>query len=192
MEREIKIELGTSLDEVMYILGVYREKGESVWCLFNDYKLTSNDSLNEVYIKIFGFDKKTYDVKIKEYERGYVLEKEERELALQYNIPFWIREGKKIIDSCKYNEWESCVNSIANIDCYYLIIDDALDIMYELEAGSSLEDVKEIFISQEHSGNSAFIVKNIVYMFSKRGKEFYNMVSNLNVNNNAIVKKLIK
>lgn len=190
--KEIKIELGTSLDEVMYILGEYREKGESVWCLFYDYKLTSNDSLYEIYVKIFGFDKKTYDERHEKLEKDFIEEKERIELALQYNIPFWIKEGKKVIDPSKHIEWEECVKSFANTDCYYLIIDDVLDIMYELEAGSSLDDVKDIFVSQEHSGNCAFIVKNIVYMFSKRGKEFYNMISNCCVNSNNNVKKLIK
>ena len=191
MVKEIKIELGTKLDDVIRILREYKENGENVWCVFNDYKLTSNDSLCEIYVKVFGFSQKMYGDKSEELGIEYLLEKEKRELAISYNLSFWIREGKRIIDSSKHIEWEECVKFFSNCDCYYLVIDDALDIMYELEAGSSLSDVKEIFISQELSGNSAFIVKNLVYIFSKRGREFYDLVSNYTVLENH-VKKLVK
>ena len=185
MGREIKIELGSKLDDVIRILGEYRERGEEVWCVFNDYKLTSNDSFYDIYMKIFGYEKDN-DVKNKSFLTG-----KEREFAIQYNIPFWINEGKKVIVPEKHVEWEACVNSFINSQCYYLLVDDALDIMYELEAGSSIDYVKEIFISQEHSVNDSFIVKNIVYMFSKRGKEFFDAVSDYTVFYNH-VKKLVK
>ena len=76
------------------------------------------NNFDEIYIKVFGFNKKNYDLKREQFEREYIESEEKRKLCMQYNINFWIKEGKKVIiteNSVKGNEKPLVVKKNRNV-----------------------------------------------------------------------------
>ena len=103
-----------------------------------------------------------------EWHKNY---KEAQERA-KANIPNWIEKGEALIFPERYAEWEKGVVARAS-DLYHgLELDSALEIMTALENGASMEEAKQIFDKQEHSGMSASMVRSILFAFSSKGPEF--------------------
>lgn len=141
------------------------QEGEEVYCEFQGHSLHSNNiSMDLAYQEIFGCTKKEY---IKNEENK--LQEEKRK---QYNIQKWLEEGQTLIFPERYENWKSCV--IYGADHYReTIINATLELIKELEKGTSLEDAKQLFEKQEHSGISKLFVRNLVLNFSSRGPEFW-------------------
>ena len=170
MPREIKVLPGSNLESVVYTLLAAKERGESVYCFFNNHRLDSDTvSMDSAYMTVMGVTKAEYDVEMQKILREKELEKQNAKA----NIPNWIEEGKKIIYPERYEEWEECVGIRASDIYHGRELDNALEIMMALEEDASMEEVKEIFDKQNHSGASAGIVRSIVFSFSNKGPEFW-------------------
>ena len=97
----------------------------------------------------------------------------ERINKVVYNIPSLIERGQELIYPEKYNEWEKCVKK-SILDLHHVEeISTVLDIMDVLDKGASMEEAKVILNSQGHDNISEYMVRNIVFLFSNRGPEFW-------------------
>lgn len=170
MEREIKIHAGDNLESAVYTLLAARERGEHVYCKFNGVILHSDTvSMDSAFMAVIGCTKAEYDQRRKEWKENY----EREEKIAKQNIPSWIKKGQALIFPERYAEWEKCVQVNAT-DLYHgRVLDAALEIMTALENGATMEEAKQIFDKQEHSGMSTSIVRNILFSFSSKGPEFW-------------------
>ena len=92
---------------------------------------------------------------------------------IEEKISKWIKEGIEMIFPERYVEWEKCVRSSVNSLYKGRIIEEALEVMKTLKSGKTIEEAKEIFNKQNHSGASYAVVRNILFDFSDKGPEFY-------------------
>ena len=73
---------------------------------------------------------------------------------IEEKISKWIKEGIEMIFPERYVEWEKCVRSSVNSLYKGRIIEEALEVMKTLKSGKTIEEAKEIFNKQNHSGVS--------------------------------------
>lgn len=92
---------------------------------------------------------------------------------IEEKISKWIKEGIEMIFPERYVEWEKCVRSSVNSLYKGRIIEEALEVMKTLKSGKTIEEAKEIFNKQNHSGASYAVVRNILFDFSDKEPEFY-------------------
>lgn len=107
-----------------------------------------------------------------EWHKNYEKVQKEVEKKAEQNVPKWIREGQALIFPQRHDEWEKYVVESTKSLYHGYEIECALEIMQALENDVSMEEVKQIFIDQKHSGLSAAVVRNIVFLFSSKGPEF--------------------
>jgi len=165
---------GSTLDECVNSLLKFQQRGESVVVDFNGHKLYSCDvTMDGAYQEVLGMTKAEHDRKREEWRKEYQ-EREAREKAeAEAKIPDWIEKGKAYIYPERVGKWKECVEARAG-DLYHgMDLDSALALMEKLESGATMEEVKEMFDEQGHSGASAGMVRSILFHFAKRGPEFY-------------------
>lgn len=113
----------------------------------------------------------------------------ERINKVVYNIPSLIERGQELIYPEKYNEWEKCVKK-SILDLHHVEeISTVLDIMDVLDKGASMEEAKVILNSQGHDDISEYMVRNIVFLFSNRGPEFWEetTIGEMNIEEKQII-----
>lgn len=165
---------GSTLEECVNSLLKFQQRGESVVVEFNGHKLYSADiSMDGAYQEVLGMTKAEHEQKMEEWHKEYQ-EREAREKAeAKAKIPDWIEKGKAFIYPERIGKWINCVEARAG-DLYHgMDLDSALALMEKLESGATMEEVKEMFDEQGHSGASAGMVRSILFHFAKRGPEFY-------------------
>ncbi len=171
---EIKFRAGSKLEECVKILIEARERGESVFGEFNGHKLYSCDvTMDSAYREVLEMTKAEFDEREKKQRAEYRERVKREEEEAKAKIPEWIERGKALIYPERLQEWEECVKYRAE-DLYHgADLEAALVLMEKLESGAPMEEVIKIFEDQEHSGASAAMVRKILFIFSKRGPEFY-------------------
>ena len=174
MKREIEVLPGSNLESVVYTLLAAKARGESVYCKFNGHKLYSDTvTMDSAFMEVTGQTKTDFDKAKEEWRKNYEREEKEAEQRAKDNIPNWIEKGQALIFPERYAEWEKCVVASASGFYHGLELDSALEIMTALENGASIEEAKQMLDKQEHSGISESIVRNILFMFSSKGPEFW-------------------
>ena len=165
---------GSTLEECVNSLLKFQQRGESVVVEFNGHKLYSCDvTMDGAYQEVLGMTKAEHDRKMEEWHKEYQ-EREAREKAeAEAKIPEWIKRGEAFIYPERMEKWKECVEARAG-DLYHgMDLDSALALMEKLESGATMEEVKEMFDEQGHSGASAGMVRSMMFHFAKRGPEFY-------------------
>ena len=165
---------GSTLEECVNALLKFQNRGESVYVDFNGHQLYSCDvTMDSAYLEVCGQTKADFDRAQEEWRENYRKEQEEAKAKAEAKIPEWIEKGEAFIFPERMEKWEECVRARAG-DLYHgMDLDSALELMEKLESGASMDEVKEIFDGQGHSGMSAGMVRNILFHFAKRGPEFY-------------------
>ena len=174
-ENARKIEFyGSTLDECVNALLKFQNRGESVYVDFNGHQLYSCDvTMDSAYLEVCGQTKADFDRAQEEWRENYRKEQEEAKAKAEAKIPDWIKRGEGFIYPERAEEWKKCVEARAN-DLYHGIdLDAAIEIMEKLESGATLDEAKELLDSQNHSGASYGMVRNIIFSFSKQGPEFW-------------------
>ena len=174
-KRAYKIDFyGTTLDECVNSLLKLQKRGESVFVEFNGHKLYSCDvTMDSAYMEVTGKTKAEFDKAREEWRQKYEEEQARKEEEAKAKIPSWIEKGEAYIYPERMEKWKECVEVRAG-DLYHgMDLDATLAIMEKLENGATIEEAKELFESQGHSGSSAGIVRNMLFTFAKRGPEFY-------------------
>ena len=174
-ENARKIEFyGSTLEECVNALLKFKSRGESVFVDFNGHKLYSCDiTMDGAYQEVLGKTKAEFDKAQEEWQKEYEERTARKEAEAKAKIPTWIKKGEAFIYPERMEEWTQCVEARAS-DLYHgRDLDDAIEIMEKLENGASLDEAKELLDSQDHSGTSYEMVRNIIFSFSKQGPEFW-------------------
>lgn len=174
---EIKLCGGDTIDIAVNKLLKAKKDGRHAYCRFNDTILYSDTvTIDSAYLKICGCTKAEWEEKNRIIAEKIKKEREEREKAAIRDIPNKIEIGKKLIYPSRYDDWAEYVK--ADAEGMYLggIMKCAIEIMTAIEEGKSVEELKEIFDEQGHSGWSAGLTRDTVMRFSKNGFEFYKAV----------------
>lgn len=170
-----KIEFyGSTLEECVNALLKFQNRGESVVVDFNGHQLYSCDiTMDSAYLEVCGKTKAEFDRAQEEWRKEYEERTAREEAEAKAKIPAWIKKGEAFIYPERMEKWAECVEARAG-DLYHgMDLDSALELMEKLESGASMEEVKEIFDGQGHSGASAGMVRSMMFHFAKRGPEFY-------------------
>ena len=170
-----KIEFyGSTLEECVNALLKFQNRGESVVVDFNSHQLYSCDvTMDSAYLEVCGKTKAEFDKAQEEWRENYRKEQEEAKAKAEAKIPEWIKRGEGFIYPERAEEWKKCVEARAS-DLYHgMDLDAAIEIMEKLESGATLDEAKELLDSQDHSGASYGMVRNIIFSFAKQGPEFW-------------------
>lgn len=139
-------------------------------------------SIDDVYRDVLGCSKEEYAQKVFELNREIEAEKERQEREAEKKIPGWIERGKAFIYPEKLEDWTNMVKSRAKGVFYGEDIEDALAVMEKLDAGVSVEELREFARGRSYLGNTFGSSNAIIFAFSKRGPEFISkMLSNLSM-----------
>lgn len=170
----INYRYGNTLESAVKTLEDYKSRGESVVIDFNGHKLYSCDiTMDGAYQEVLGQTKAEFDKAQEEWRKEYEERTAREEAEAKAKIPAWIKKGEAFIYPERMEKWAECVEARAG-DLYHgMDLDSALELMEKLESGASMEEVKEIFDGQGHSGASAGMVRSMMFHFAKRGPEFY-------------------
>lgn len=174
-ENARKIEFyGSTLYECVNALLKFQSRGESVFVDFNGHQLYSCDvTMDSAYLEVCGQTKADFDRAQEEWRKNYRKEQEEAKAKAEAKIPDWIKRGEGFIYPERAEDWKKCVEARAS-DLYHgMDLDAAIEIMEKLESGATLDEAKELLDSQDHSGASYGMVRNIIFSFSKQGPEFW-------------------
>ena len=169
-----KIEFyGSTLEECVNALLKFQNRGESVVVDFNGHQLYSCDvTMDSAYLEVCGKTKAEFDKAQEEWRENYRREQEEAKAKAEAKIPEWIKRGERFIYPERAEEWKKCVEARAS-DLYHgMDLDAAIEIMEKLESGATLDEAKELLDSQDHSGASYGMVRNIIFSFAKQGPKF--------------------
>lgn len=165
-----------SIEEIYEILKRADENSENVYINRLGINIYSkNITLDKVYKTITGYTKEKYIKKRKKENEELInwlkLEEkreEEREEERKNNL---IEEGFKLIDKEKRKQWKKEVEK--SFENYRLRdIYNSLEIMRILENENDLEKAVAAFNSQKNNIVLTRKIKNIMYDFSRDGKEF--------------------
>lgn len=165
---------GSTLEECVNALLKFQNRGESVVVDFNGHKLYSCDvTMDNAYMEVLGKTKAEHDKAMEEWRENYRKQEEKDKAEAEAKIPEWIKKGEEFIYPERAEEWKKCVEARAS-DLYHgMDLDAAIEIMEKLESGATLDEAKELLDSQDHSGASYGMVRNIIFSFSKQGPEFW-------------------
>lgn len=173
MEKKYIAPVG-DLEETVTALQEAKEKGEHVYCKFNGYELDSDTvTMDSAYEAITGDTREVFLEKLEKEREARVKEIETRKEEFAAKAPLLIEQGEKIIFPEKHSEWAEYIDISANGMYYGKDVEAALEVMEKLANGASMDEVKETFFGQGHSGWSEEIVRQVVTEFSSRGPEFY-------------------
>lgn len=140
---------------------------------FNTIVITSKMTLDEAYIAVTGKTKEDAD---KAY-KNYIDKLKQEEMEHKVNIPLlekeWIEKAKGIIREDKLSRWNEIV-PIRLGDLYRgMELGCTLKLVEMLDINNcALDEVKEEFYNQGHSGMSAGLMFSMLREFCVRSEEF--------------------
>ena len=142
------------------------EQNEVLGYQFNGKIITSDMTIDDAYSAVLGMTKTEYDKEMAEWRA----QKEREELEFQERKPqlamAYKEQGASLISPELIPDWNAFVDLSLNdlykgADCKA-----SLEILEAMKNGASLEEAKEIFDKQAHSGMSASRVSSVVEKFS--------------------------
>ena len=92
-------------------------------------------------------------------------------------VPQWIERGNKLIYPERQAEWANCVNKRARGIYRGYEVEATLEIMEKLEEDSDMKVAKRALLNQGHRRSSFGLVSRMIFEFSKKGPEFYEMIT---------------
>lgn len=162
-----------TLDETVEKLISLHDMGIKATCNFNGHIFDSETvTMDSAYQAVMGCTKAEFDKKAEEMKKR---DEKETQEALE-KVPQWIERGNKLIYPERQEEWATCVSKRAKGLYKGLEVEDTIEIMEALENVPDMRKAKEIIEEQGHSGASFGLVTRMVFAFSKKGPEFYEMM----------------
>lgn len=171
---EIQFPITCTLDQVVFILEQYKKEGKLVYGEFNGKRLSSTETLDEIYMKVIGMNKSDYK-KYQEdkYKEFYKRMERDKQKAIS-RIPEWNRKGCEAFSKDKWKYWLEIVPIRAR-DLYNgMELDCVLEIQKYLKDGD-FKSAKSCFLGQDHSGMSASLTRELIREFCTNGEEFCEM-----------------
>lgn len=169
---QIYISPYSNFEEIYEKLKKADENSENVYINYLGINVYSkNITLDKVYKTITGYTKEKYIKKCKKEDEeliNWLRTEEKRDEERKNNL---IEEGFKLIDKEKRKQWKKEVEK--SFKNYRLRnIYNSLEIMRILENENDLEKAVAVFNSQKNNIVLTRKIKNIMYDFSRDGKEF--------------------
>src|SRR5699024_3891712 len=121
-----------------------------------------------------GVTKKEYEKKIEDYNETIHKREQEHKNNFFRLVEYYKQQGRKILPKAKWKDWDEIV-PIRLSDLYKgMELDSCLNIVKLLNEGGTLDEAREEFYNQGHSGMSGSLVCYMVEEFADgdRGKVF--------------------
>jgi hypothetical protein len=175
--KEIKFELGSTIEEAVDVLLKYKAEGVLARGEFNTHILYSDTvTTDNAYQEIMGKSKDEFDKSQRDWKDSYDKQKREHKENIPNLAKLYMDKGRFILDMDKWEDWDKIVPIRLN-DLYKgMELKDCLDIIKILNNSGTLKEAKEILDSQDHSGISYGLVCQLVKEFCRRGQEFFDYV----------------
>lgn len=161
-----------SIEDFVYLLLHYKEKGELVYADFNGHRFYSDTvTMDGAYKEITGKTKAEFDYMVKEQEDAWEEQKREHETSIPKKTKYWREKARGIIKEDKLDHWDEIV-PIRLKDLYQgMELGHCLDLAVLLKEGA-FEEAKEMLNNQGHSGMSYGLVCAMLKEFVDNGEEF--------------------
>lgn len=174
----IHIDWGTSLDKAVEILLNKKEDGKDYFMIFNWIKLSSADikNIDDAYLLIHGETKAQVEMRKEKERQNFQAEEMKQQLQAIENIPWWIEDGKKLIERSKWWNWEEYVNRSARGPYKWMDISIILESLKLIDNWESWEHVRERIYDENLTAISYSALKEQIVYFSKRGKDAQNNI----------------
>ena len=182
---KIKLYAGCSIEMAYSEL---HKTGSPCCTEFNGVEITSEDSLDDLYIKITGLSKDEFDKKQQEAHDEYVRREEEHKAKIPELTEFYRKEARGIILEDKLEVWDKIV-PIRLSDLYHgYELNCTLDIAKimgdeETDLESRMKKAYKEFNGQGHSGMSASLVMAMLREFCPYGNEISNAIKDFKYDN---------
>lgn len=175
---KIEISAGASLNEA------YRELQEYApsCCTFNGITLTSNDNLDDIYLKVTGKTRTDYENAVRQQNEEYKKEKKEFEDKIPELIEEYKKKARGIIPEDRLELWDNIVPIRLNdiyrgmeLDCWLdliLILNDT-NLSYHVK----MVKANDLFDKQGHSGMSAGLVMSGLKQFHPLGGDLVTYIN---------------
>lgn len=160
------------LENAIFTLYSHKLKNEEAFYEINGVKIYSNDvvgpeSVDEIFIKVYGYN----------YEE-YVTKKVEEQK------PEWIEKGIGILPAQKHNDWKAFVESVANNLPTNHIGNPVLEILELLPKVDAMEDEDEIKeLLRDLLGSRSILVRALL-VFSNKPETISRLYGELKRSNN--------
>ena len=161
-----------SIEDFVYLLLHYKEKGELVYADFNGHRFYSDTvTMDGAYKEITGKTKAEFDYMVKEQEDAWEEQKRGHETSIPKKTKYWREKARGIIKEDKLDHWDEIV-PIRLKDLYQgMELGCCLDLAVLLKEGA-FEEAKEMLNNQGHSGMSYGLVCAMLKEFVDNGEEF--------------------
>ena len=175
--REVK-SYAITIEDCINTLLDYRKRHKSVFIVYLGHRLYSCDvTVDSAYKEVYGQTKAEFDIAQEKARINYgkkLEEEDAKEKAIaEANIPVWIDRGKKLIYPQRFEDWKKHVTNRAH-DLYYgKELDEALLVMEKLESSATLSEAQQLLYDLGSSGLGFSAIMETIFLFSKRGPEFW-------------------
>lgn len=148
-------------------------EGRLACCEFNGVKLYSDTvSLDSAYKAITGQKYNEFNLMLKKEHEESIRKESEFKDTIPTLTCKWRNKGHEVLSQDHWVYWDKIVPIRLN-DLYHgMELGCCLDIVKILNNGGTLDEAKAMIDSQDHSGMSYGLVRNMVKEFAERGKEF--------------------
>lgn len=138
---------------------------------FNGHKLTSEDSVDDAYLRITGLTKEQSDAEDKRLQEEYDKREQEWKDSMPSRIEPCRQMARGIIREDQYDFWDEIV-PIRLGDMYHgMELDACLEILKEWNESKSFFKCHQLLLEQGHSGWSHGLVLKMVQKFAKGDAE---------------------
>jgi len=185
LRKKIELCAGTSIDGAICELK-YRAKtllNTICYASFNGVELTSEDSVDDAYLKLTGKTKAENDKELDEFVEQYYRREEEHKSRIPELTEKYSKEAIGLIDEDKLEEWNRIV-PIRLGDIYQgMEIVQTLDICKimrdeETDYDTRLHKAYDLFMESGHSGMSASLTAAMIKHFCPYGEDVADAVLN--------------
>lgn len=183
--RKIELCAGTSIDGAICELK-YRAKtllNTICYASFNGVELTSEDSVDDAYLKVTGKTKAENDKELDEFVEQYYRREEEHKSRIPELTEKYCKEAIGLIDEDKLEEWNKAV-PIRLSDLYQgMELAQTLDICRimrdeETDYNTRLHKAYDLFMESGHSGMTASLTAAMIKHFCPYGEDVADAVLN--------------
>lgn len=155
---------------------------------FNGVEITSEDTLDNLYLKITGLSKDDFDKKQQEAHDEYIRGEEEHKAKIPELTEFYRKQARGIILEDKLELWDKCV-PIRLGDLYHgMELDATLEISKimgdeTVDFEERMKNAYDLFQKQGHSGMSAGLVMSMLRAFCPNGNEISDAIKDFKYDN---------
>ena len=176
---EIKLYGGCSIETAYDML---HNQGKECFARFNGHILTSDDTLDIMYLKVTGKTKEEFDKQEKEWIENYRRKEEEFKKKIPEMTEQYIKEAEGVILPDKLDFWKEVV-PVRLSDIYHgLELEQTLSISKimgdeNMDMEERLRKSYEIFNESGHSGISAGLTMSMLRTFCPYGDEIADAIN---------------